>query len=92
MSKAMSLDNLRVGTWLLLVLAGTVAWQQGLSGKEPQAPCQACKEAKETGIPLLSKVPYISRLFRNLQFRQRLMEAPDAAALYQTIVDEDAKQ
>ena len=44
-----------------------------------------------TGVHLKA-LARISRLFRNPLFRQRLMEAPDAAALYQTIVDEDAKQ
>lgn len=43
-----------------------------------------------TGIHLKA-LARISRLFRDPSFRQRLMEAPDAAALYQIIADEDAK-
>jgi len=43
-----------------------------------------------TGVHLKA-LARISRLFRDPQFRQRLMDAPDAAALYQTIVDEDSK-
>ncbi len=92
MSKAMSLDNLRVGTWLLLVLVGTVAWQQGLSGKEPQAPCQACKEAKETGIPLLSKVPYISRLFRNSSTFAPPAGVPESIGISFEICEAETKQ
>jgi PTS system nitrogen regulatory IIA component len=43
-----------------------------------------------TGVHLKA-LARISRLFRDPGFRQRLMEATDANALYQTIVDEDAK-
>jgi PTS system nitrogen regulatory IIA component len=43
-----------------------------------------------TGVHLKA-LARISRLFRDPGFRSRLLEAPDAAALYQTIVDEDAK-
>ncbi len=43
-----------------------------------------------TGVHLKA-LARISRLFRDPGFRERLLAAPDAAALYQTIVDEDAK-
>ncbi len=33
----------------------------------------------------------LSRLFRDADFRQRLLMAADAAAMYQVIADEDAK-
>jgi PTS system nitrogen regulatory IIA component len=43
-----------------------------------------------TGVHLKA-LARISRLFRDPGFRQRMMEAPDAASLYQVIADEDAK-
>jgi PTS system nitrogen regulatory IIA component len=39
----------------------------------------------------LKALARLSRLFRDAGFRQRLLDAPDAAAMYQTIVDEDSK-
>jgi mannitol/fructose-specific phosphotransferase system IIA component (Ntr-type) len=33
----------------------------------------------------------LSRLFRDANFRQRLLEADSAAGIYQTIVEEDNK-
>jgi PTS system nitrogen regulatory IIA component len=46
--------------------------------------------ASSTGIHLKA-LARLSRLFRVAQFRERLMEAPDAAAMYRVIQDEDAK-
>lgn len=43
-----------------------------------------------TGVHLKA-LARISRLFRDPGFRQRLMDAPDANAMYQVISDEDAK-
>lgn len=43
-----------------------------------------------TGVHLKA-LARISRLFRDPGFRARLLEAPDATALFQAIVDEDAK-
>ena len=43
-----------------------------------------------TGVHLKA-LARISRLFRDPSFRQRLMDAPDAKAIYQVIADEDAK-
>ncbi len=43
-----------------------------------------------TGVHLKA-LARISRLFRDPSFRQRLLDAPDAATLYAIIADEDAK-
>lgn len=43
-----------------------------------------------TGIHLKA-LARISRLFKDPDFRSRLMSSSDAAVMYQTIVDEDAK-
>ena len=43
-----------------------------------------------TGVHLKA-LARISRLFRDPDFRQRLLEAPTAPAMYQVIVEEDAK-
>jgi len=39
----------------------------------------------------LKALARLSRLFRDALFRQRLIEAPDAAAIYDVICEEDAK-
>ena len=39
----------------------------------------------------LKALARLSRLFRDASFRQRLMDAPDGATMYQTIADEDGK-
>ena len=39
----------------------------------------------------LKALARLSRLFRDALFRQRLMDAPDGAAMYKTIEEEDAK-
>jgi nitrogen PTS system EIIA component len=39
----------------------------------------------------LKALARLSRLFRDTGFRQRLLDAPDGAAMYQTIVEEDGK-
>jgi len=39
----------------------------------------------------LKALARLSRLFRDATFRQRLLDAPDGPALYQTIVEEDGK-
>jgi nitrogen PTS system EIIA component len=49
-----------------------------------------CAPENSTGVHLKA-LARISRLFRDPSFRQRLIEAPDAAGIYQVIVDEDAK-
>jgi PTS system nitrogen regulatory IIA component len=46
--------------------------------------------AGSTGVHLKA-LARLSRLFRDPGFRERLMTAPDAPAMYQVIVDEDAK-
>jgi PTS system nitrogen regulatory IIA component len=46
--------------------------------------------ASSTGVHLKA-LARLSRLFRDADFRQRLMEAPDAAAMYQVILEEDVK-
>jgi len=46
--------------------------------------------ASSTGVHLKA-LARLSRLFRDADFRQRLLMAPDAAAMYQVIADEDAK-
>jgi PTS system nitrogen regulatory IIA component len=39
----------------------------------------------------LKALARLSRLFRDALFRQRLIEAPDASAMYRVITEEDAK-
>jgi nitrogen PTS system EIIA component len=39
----------------------------------------------------LKALARLSRLFRDATFRQRLLDAPDGPAMYQTIVEEDGK-
>ncbi|MEZ4365673.1 MAG: PTS sugar transporter subunit IIA [Kofleriaceae bacterium] len=39
----------------------------------------------------LKALARISRVFKDPEFRQRLLAAPDADAMYQVVVDEDAK-
>jgi nitrogen PTS system EIIA component len=39
----------------------------------------------------LKALARLSKLFRDANFRQKLLEAPDSATMYQTIVEEDAK-
>jgi len=39
----------------------------------------------------LKALARLSRLFRDGTFRQRLLDAPDSATMYQTIAEEDAK-
>ena len=39
----------------------------------------------------LKALARLSRLFRDASFRQRLLDADSAAAIYQTIVEEDNK-
>jgi nitrogen PTS system EIIA component len=46
--------------------------------------------ASSTGVHLKA-LARLSRLFRDEGFRQRLLDAPDAAAMYRIISEEDAK-
>jgi PTS system nitrogen regulatory IIA component len=39
----------------------------------------------------LKALARLSRLFRDANFRQRLLDAPDSATMFQTIAEEDAK-
>jgi PTS system nitrogen regulatory IIA component len=39
----------------------------------------------------LKALARLSRLFREAAFRQKLLDAPDSATMYQTIAEEDAK-
>ena len=39
----------------------------------------------------LKALARLSRLFRDASFRQKLLDAPDGASMYQTIAEEDAK-
>ena len=43
-----------------------------------------------TGVHLKA-LARLSRLFRDADFRQRLLDAPDAEAMYRVIAEEDAK-
>ncbi len=43
-----------------------------------------------TGVHLKA-LARISRLFKDEQFRARLLQAPDAASMYRVVVEEDAK-
>jgi PTS system nitrogen regulatory IIA component len=61
-----------------------------MDGKPTQLFFVLVAPENSTGVHLKA-LARISRLFRDPGFRARLIEASDAASLYQTIVDEDAK-
>lgn len=63
---------------------------ESIDGKPTHLVFMLVAPASSTGVHLKA-LARLSRLFRDPDFRQRLMSAPDAPAMYQVIVDEDAK-
>jgi PTS system nitrogen regulatory IIA component len=61
-----------------------------IDGKPTHLVFMLVAPASSTGVHLKA-LARLSRLFREAAFRERLMLAPDAAAMYQVIIDEDAK-
>jgi PTS system nitrogen regulatory IIA component len=63
---------------------------ESIDGKPTHLVFMLVAPASSTGVHLKA-LARLSRLFRDADFRQRLMAAPDAPAMYQVIVEEDAK-
>src|SRR5450432_177062 len=63
---------------------------ESIDGKPTHLIFMLVAPASSTGVHLKA-LARLSRLFRDADFRQRLLAATDAAAIYQVIVDEDAK-
>ena len=61
-----------------------------IDGKPTHLVFMLVAPASSTGIHLKA-LARLSRLFRDALFRQRLIEAPDAPAMYRVITEEDAK-
>ena len=63
---------------------------ESIDGKPTHLVFMLVAPASSTGVHLKA-LARLSRLFRDADFRERLMAAPDAVAMYQVIIDEDAK-
>jgi PTS system nitrogen regulatory IIA component len=63
---------------------------ESIDGKPTYLIFMLVAPASSTGVHLKA-LARLSRLFRDAEFRQRLMAAPDATAMYRVIVEEDAK-
>jgi PTS system nitrogen regulatory IIA component len=63
---------------------------ESIDGKPTHLIFMLVAPASSTGVHLKA-LARLSRLFRDGDFRQRLLVAPDAAAMYKVIADEDAK-
>jgi PTS system nitrogen regulatory IIA component len=61
-----------------------------IDGKPTHLVFMLVAPASSTGIHLKA-LARLSRLFRDALFRQRLIDAPDAAGMYRVITEEDAK-
>ena len=61
-----------------------------IDGKPTHLVFMLVAPSSSTGIHLKA-LARLSRLFRDADFRRRLIEAPDDAAMYRVIADEDAK-
>jgi nitrogen PTS system EIIA component len=61
-----------------------------IDGKPTHLVFMLVAPTSSTGVHLKA-LARLSRLFRDADFRQRLLVAPSAAAMYQVIVEEDAK-
>jgi PTS system nitrogen regulatory IIA component len=61
-----------------------------IDGKPTHLVFMLVAPATSTGLHLKA-LARLSRLFRDALFRQRLIEAPDGAAMYKVISEEDAK-
>jgi nitrogen PTS system EIIA component len=63
---------------------------ESIDGKPTNLVFMLVAPAASTGVHLKA-LARLSRLFRDADFRQRLLTVPDAAAMYRVIVEEDAK-
>ena len=63
---------------------------ESIDGKPTNLVFMLVAPASSTGVHLKA-LARLSRLFRDGDFRRRLLEAPSAEAMYQVIVEEDAK-
>jgi nitrogen PTS system EIIA component len=63
---------------------------ESIDGKPTTLVFMLVAPAASTGVHLKA-LARLSRLFRDADFRQRLLTVPDAAAMYRVIVEEDAK-
>jgi PTS system nitrogen regulatory IIA component len=63
---------------------------ESIDGKPTHLVFMLVAPSSSTGVHLKA-LARLSRLFRDPEFRTRLLEAPSAEAMYQVIVDEDAK-
>jgi nitrogen PTS system EIIA component len=63
---------------------------ESIDGKPTHLIFMLVAPASSTGVHLKA-LARLSRLFRDPDFRKRLLEAPSAEAMYQVIVAEDAK-
>src|SRR5438045_4576866 len=63
---------------------------ESIDGKPTHLVFMMVAPASSTGVHLKA-LARLSRLFRDALFRQRLIEAADAAAMYKVITEEDAK-
>src|SRR3954454_2802758 len=61
-----------------------------IDGKPTHLVFMLVAPSSSTGIHLKA-LARLSRLFRDADFRRRLVEAPDAPAMYRVITEEDAK-
>ena len=77
-------------------LVGTLGRSQAglefdsIDGKPTHLVFMLVAPSSSTGIHLKA-LARLSRLFRDANFRRRLIDAPDAAAMYKVIAEEDAK-
>jgi nitrogen PTS system EIIA component len=63
---------------------------ESIDGKPTHLVFMLVAPASSTGVHLKA-LARLSRVFRDPDFRERLMAAPDAVAMYQVIVSEDSK-
>lgn len=63
---------------------------ESIDGKPTNLVFMLVAPASSTGVHLKA-LARLSRLFRDGEFRKRLLDAPSAEAMYQVIVEEDAK-
>jgi PTS system nitrogen regulatory IIA component len=63
---------------------------ESIDGKPTHLVFMLVAPASSTGVHLKA-LARLSRLFRDPDFRQRLLAAPDSAAMYRVIAEEDAK-
>ena len=63
---------------------------ESIDGKPTHLVFMLVAPASSTGVHLKA-LARLSRLFRDADFRERLMAAADAPAMYQVILEEDAK-